>query len=148
MLRAIVGTARVLAEPVAAVWVLEYCGEPPLAIRIAGARLVARPSWRIAALAARLAVEGNRLDELSVEDIGVRARFAEDLILRPVPPAGTAARLRAGAGRGRADQGRARASLLAAAKAVCGLPHLHPRLTQSNSDPVTSQGQSRLRATR
>lgn len=75
MLCAIVGTARVLAEPVAAVRVLEYCGELPLAIRIAGARLVARPSWRIAALAARLAVERNRLDELSVEDIGVRACF-------------------------------------------------------------------------
>jgi hypothetical protein len=75
MLCAIVGTARVLAEPVAAVRVLEYCGELPLALRIAGARLVARPSWRIADLAARLAVERNRLDELRVEDVGVRACF-------------------------------------------------------------------------
>jgi hypothetical protein len=46
-----------------------------LAIRIAGARLVTRPGWTVADLTARLHAERDRLDELSVGDLAVRAAF-------------------------------------------------------------------------
>jgi hypothetical protein len=46
-----------------------------LAVRIAGARLRARPSWSIAALVAVLTDEGHRLSELEVGSLGVRSSF-------------------------------------------------------------------------
>ena len=58
-------TARVLAA----------CGGLPLAVRIAGARLAARPRWRMRDLAERLADRRRRLSELVVGDLGVRASF-------------------------------------------------------------------------
>lgn len=66
---------RVAAEPVAAREVLAACGGLPLAIRIAAARLTARPQWPIAALASRLADERSRLNELQAGDLAVRASF-------------------------------------------------------------------------
>jgi transcriptional regulator with XRE-family HTH domain/tetratricopeptide (TPR) repeat protein len=71
----IVGQARTAAEPAAASAVLVACGGLPLAIRIAAARLAARPGWSIAALAARLADARKRLDELQAGDLAVRASF-------------------------------------------------------------------------
>jgi hypothetical protein len=44
-----------------------------LALRIAGARLAARPGWPVRALAGRLADEQHRLDELELAGMGVRA---------------------------------------------------------------------------
>lgn len=72
---AIVGGDRAEAEPQARDEVLGYCAGLPLAIRIAASRLAARPSWTVASLADRLADERDRLDELSVEDVAVRASF-------------------------------------------------------------------------
>jgi tetratricopeptide (TPR) repeat protein len=46
-----------------------------LALRIAGARLAARPTWPVAALAERLADAQRRLDELELAEVGVRASF-------------------------------------------------------------------------
>ncbi len=69
----IVGADRVAAEPDATADVLACCAGLPLAIRIAGARLAARPSWRVRTLADRLADQAHRLDELTVEDLAVRA---------------------------------------------------------------------------
>jgi tetratricopeptide (TPR) repeat protein len=46
-----------------------------LALRIAGARLAARPGWPVAALAERLADAQRRLDELELAEVGVRASF-------------------------------------------------------------------------
>jgi hypothetical protein len=46
-----------------------------LAIRIAGARLAARPAWPVSELADRLADATQRLDELTVEGLAVRAAF-------------------------------------------------------------------------
>ncbi len=72
----IVGPERAAREPAAAAEVLACCGGLPLAIRIAATRLAARPSWSIASLAARLADERRRLNELTAGDLAVRASFA------------------------------------------------------------------------
>lgn len=71
---AIVGD-RAEAEADATTAVLAVCGGLPLAIRIAGARLVSRPGWSIAGFAGRLADQRRLLDELHVEDLAVRASF-------------------------------------------------------------------------
>jgi DNA-binding SARP family transcriptional activator/tetratricopeptide (TPR) repeat protein len=71
---AVVGHARVAAEPDAASEVLELCGHLPLAIRIAATRLAHRPQWTVAQLAKRLRPAG-RLGELCVGDRGVAAAF-------------------------------------------------------------------------
>ena len=70
------GPARVAAEPEAAAAIVGYCGRLPLAIRVAGARLAARPAWSLARLAERLADEHQRLDELAAGDLEVRASLA------------------------------------------------------------------------
>ncbi|MGH8931798.1 MAG: tetratricopeptide repeat protein, partial [Egibacteraceae bacterium] len=69
------GRRRVDAEPAEAVMVARHCGLLPLAVRIAGARLRARPSWPIAALARRLADERDRLWQLRAGELAVRASF-------------------------------------------------------------------------
>ena len=71
----IVGPIRATAEPGACHDAVTACGGLPLAIRIAAARLAARPSWSIAYLAARLRDERKRLDELVAGDLAVRASF-------------------------------------------------------------------------
>lgn len=71
---AIVGD-RAKVEADAAAAVLAACGGLPLAIRIAGARLVSRPGWSIAGFAGRLADRRRLLDELHVDDLAVRASF-------------------------------------------------------------------------
>lgn len=76
LLTRIVGAARVQAQPEAAQAVAEHCGHLPLALRIAGARLVARPHWSIRRLVDRLADETRRLDELSHGDIGIRSSIS------------------------------------------------------------------------
>ncbi|WP_204288957.1 AfsR/SARP family transcriptional regulator [Microbispora amethystogenes] len=52
------------------------CGRLPLALRIAGARLAARPHWSVERLVARLAGEHDRLDELTHGSLSVRASLA------------------------------------------------------------------------
>jgi DNA-binding SARP family transcriptional activator/tetratricopeptide (TPR) repeat protein len=68
-----VGEQRLSAEPAAAERIVGACGRLPLALRIIGARLRARPAWRLADMAARLADERGRLDELSVGELDVRS---------------------------------------------------------------------------
>lgn len=55
---------------------VRQCAHLPLAVRIAGARLAARPRWSAGTLAELLDDEQGRLDELRVGDRGVRASFA------------------------------------------------------------------------
>jgi tetratricopeptide (TPR) repeat protein/transcriptional regulator with XRE-family HTH domain len=55
---------------------LALCGYLPLALRIAGARLAAKPQWRLQRLADRLGAEQRRLDELATGDLEVRASVA------------------------------------------------------------------------
>ncbi len=69
------GGSRVAAAPEAAAEMLRWLGGLPLAIRIAGARLAARPHWTLASLAARFGNERHRLDELRLGDIAVRTSF-------------------------------------------------------------------------
>ncbi|MFJ2767971.1 AfsR/SARP family transcriptional regulator [Streptomyces sp. NPDC087300] len=75
LLATIVGAERVEAEPAAAGELVAACGGLPLAVRIAAARLAARPGRSVADLAARLRDERRRLDELRVADLGVEATF-------------------------------------------------------------------------
>lgn len=82
LLAKVVGAERVAAEPEAARTIVELCGYLPLAVRIAGAKLVAGGRAPLAVLARRLAVEHGRLAELKLRDLEVRASFAlnyEDL---------------------------------------------------------------------
>ncbi|MFD0597013.1 hypothetical protein ACFQZ4_36060 [Catellatospora coxensis] len=51
------------------------CGRLPLALRIAAARLDARPDWSAADLVGRLVDERSRLDELHTDDMAVRSCF-------------------------------------------------------------------------
>ena len=76
---------RVDAEPGAGRRVAHACGRLPLALQIAGARLGNRRTWTVAHLAARLADERQRLGELHVGDLDVRASFA--LSYRDLPAA-------------------------------------------------------------
>ncbi|HET9139146.1 AfsR/SARP family transcriptional regulator [Actinophytocola sp.] len=76
LLGRIAGADRVAAEPSAALEVARLCGFLPLALRIAGARLVRRPDWTIARLGARLGDESVRLSELRYGDLEVRASLA------------------------------------------------------------------------
>lgn len=80
-LAGIIGRPRVDREPAAAASVVDRCGRLPLAVQLAGARLVARPRWPIAHLADRLWTEGSRLDELEVGGVGLRDCFAASLDL-------------------------------------------------------------------
>ncbi|MCK8678774.1 AfsR/SARP family transcriptional regulator [Streptomyces lichenis] len=73
LLARVAGPARPPLEPEQAAEVVALCGRLPLAVRIAGARLAARPHWTPARLAARLRDERHRLDELRVGDLEVRA---------------------------------------------------------------------------
>ncbi|WP_228922280.1 BTAD domain-containing putative transcriptional regulator [Streptomyces sp. DH7] len=71
----IVGAERVGAEREAALDVVAACGFLPLAIRIAASRLAARRTWTVSVLAAKLADERRRLDELQAGDLAVKATF-------------------------------------------------------------------------
>ncbi|WP_329275553.1 BTAD domain-containing putative transcriptional regulator [Streptomyces sp. NBC_00691] len=75
LLARIAGERRVLAERTAAETLAELCDGIPLAVRIAGMRLAARPHWTLARLADRLADEDRRLSELVVGDLSVRERL-------------------------------------------------------------------------
>ncbi|MDQ4021839.1 MAG: NB-ARC domain-containing protein [Actinomycetota bacterium] len=72
----LVGVQRVAAEPLAAEEIVRLCGYLPLAVRVAGAKLAARPHWTLARLAERLADERHLLDELVVGDLEVRTSLA------------------------------------------------------------------------
>ncbi|GAA4683923.1 AfsR/SARP family transcriptional regulator [Phytohabitans rumicis] len=69
------GTDRIAADPAAAQGLARWCGRLPLALRIAGARLAARPAWPVRELADRLSDARRRLDELQIAELGVRSSF-------------------------------------------------------------------------
>lgn len=71
----IVGEERINSEREAALDVVAACGFLPLAIRIAASRLAARRTWTVSILAAKLADERRRLDELQAGDLAVKATF-------------------------------------------------------------------------
>ncbi|NEC66207.1 BTAD domain-containing putative transcriptional regulator [Streptomyces sp. SID9727] len=71
----IAGEERINAEREAALDVVAACGFLPLAIRIAASRLASRRTWTVSVLAAKLADERRRLDELQAGDLAVKATF-------------------------------------------------------------------------
>ncbi|NYE43720.1 AfsR/SARP family transcriptional regulator [Streptomyces fulvorobeus] len=73
LLARVAGPARPALEPDRAAEIVALCGRLPLAVRIAGVRLAARPHWTPARLASRLRDERRRLDELQAGDLEVRA---------------------------------------------------------------------------
>ncbi|CAM3359012.1 AfsR/SARP family transcriptional regulator [Kibdelosporangium persicum] len=73
MLGRIIGTERVDSEPDVAATIGGLCAGLPLAIRVAGAKLLARAHWPLRMLATRLADERRRLDELAVGDLAIRS---------------------------------------------------------------------------
>jgi tetratricopeptide (TPR) repeat protein/transcriptional regulator with XRE-family HTH domain len=77
LLTRIVGDERVTAEPQAAADLAAACGQLPLAVRIAGARLAARSSWQLATLAGKISHARRRLDELQAGDLSVRASLTQ-----------------------------------------------------------------------
>ncbi|MFF7948143.1 AfsR/SARP family transcriptional regulator [Streptomyces griseorubiginosus] len=72
LLRRVAGGDRTDAEPDQAAEIVSLCGRLPLAVRIAGARLAARPHWVPGRLAARLRNERLRLNELRAGDLELR----------------------------------------------------------------------------
>ncbi|GGO92254.1 AfsR/SARP family transcriptional regulator [Wenjunlia tyrosinilytica] len=73
LLERLVGAERVAEEPAATEELTRTLGGLPLALRITGARLAARPNWTLTRFAGRLHDEQRRLDELAFGDLAVRA---------------------------------------------------------------------------
>jgi tetratricopeptide (TPR) repeat protein/transcriptional regulator with XRE-family HTH domain len=71
----VAGSDRIAADPEGTAELLRWCGGLPLAVRIVAARLAARPAWKVADLALRLADENRRLGEFAVGDLAVKAAF-------------------------------------------------------------------------
>ncbi|MCP2323105.1 DNA-binding SARP family transcriptional activator/Tfp pilus assembly protein PilF [Hamadaea flava] len=76
LLSCIVGAERVAAEPRASARLARLCGYLPLAIRVVGARLAAKPHWTIEKMAALCADEQSRLDQLAYQHLDVRSSIA------------------------------------------------------------------------
>lgn len=75
LLEKLVGTQRVRADPTAAARIVQLCCHLPLAVRIAGARLLACPNMPLRSLALRLGKDCRRLDELEFADVTLRGAF-------------------------------------------------------------------------
>jgi tetratricopeptide (TPR) repeat protein/transcriptional regulator with XRE-family HTH domain len=76
LLSRVAGESRVSTESAAARSIARLTGHLPLAVRLIGARLAARPSWPVEYVAEQLRVEHRRLDELGTGESGVRANIA------------------------------------------------------------------------
>ncbi|WP_326623517.1 NB-ARC domain-containing protein [Streptomyces decoyicus] len=76
LLARFIGEERVDAARADAERLVELCDRLPLTVRIAAARLAAKPQWPIGYLASRLDNEQLRLDELSSGESQVRSSFA------------------------------------------------------------------------
>jgi DNA-binding SARP family transcriptional activator/tetratricopeptide (TPR) repeat protein len=72
----VIGAERVEREPEAALALIKAVGGLPLALRIIGARLAARPHWTLSSMVHRLANERRRLDELAHGDMTIRASLS------------------------------------------------------------------------
>jgi len=76
LLAKIAGLDRVDREPAAAEALSQLCGRLPLAVRIAGAKLRARPDRSVAKLVQQLGNEKNLLSALKAGDLEVRSCFS------------------------------------------------------------------------
>ncbi|WP_113699443.1 AfsR/SARP family transcriptional regulator [Nonomuraea lactucae] len=84
LLARIAGPERAAREPAQAAAIAHACGNLPLAIRIAGAKLSGRQSWPLSVLGERLDDESRRLSELQIGNLGVRPSF--DMSIRLLDP--------------------------------------------------------------
>ncbi|MBW0274348.1 hypothetical protein ATM97_17215 [Nocardia sp. MH4] len=75
LLAGIAGRDRIAAEPEAVAAVLGACGGLPLAVRIVGARLAARPAWTVRIVAERLRDTAQRLSVLRTGELAVELAF-------------------------------------------------------------------------
>lgn len=76
LLSRIPGHERLATDPDSAAAITELCGRLPLAVCIAAARLTVRPEWTLEEYRTRLADEHQRLNELAVGDLDVRASIS------------------------------------------------------------------------
>lgn len=76
LLGRIIGEQRVESEREAAGDLIRLVGGLPLALRIIGARLVARPHWSLTSMWHRLENEQRRLDELAHGELSIRASLS------------------------------------------------------------------------
>ncbi|WP_184579954.1 AfsR/SARP family transcriptional regulator [Streptomyces zagrosensis] len=86
LLAKLAGEGRIGSDPAAALRLGELCDRLPLALQIAGARLVSKPHWSVQHLTNRLVDPARRMNELSPGQGGVRAGFG--LSYRALPAAG------------------------------------------------------------
>ncbi|WP_329448394.1 NB-ARC domain-containing protein (plasmid) [Streptomyces sp. NBC_01426] len=84
LLSRVAGDDRLSGDPAGAARLSELCDRLPLALRIAAARLAAKPHWTVRTLVSRLEDQHRRLDELSLDARGVRAGLR--LSYRDLPP--------------------------------------------------------------
>jgi DNA-binding SARP family transcriptional activator/tetratricopeptide (TPR) repeat protein len=87
LLTQIIGEARVREEPEATSALAEACGHLPLALQVAAAKLSVKQHWRITRMAEGLSDERRRLDELTLNDVGVRPSIAVSYRALPPPAA-------------------------------------------------------------
>ncbi|GGB42981.1 regulatory protein AfsR [Flexivirga endophytica] len=87
LLERVAGAGRLRAEPAEAEELARLCDFLPLALRIAGGKLVRRPHWPVAELVRRMSDEQRRLDELEVPDRAVRTSFEVSYSDIPAKPA-------------------------------------------------------------
>lgn len=73
----ILGRSRVQEDTAAAHRILDSCAGLPLAVRIAGARALAKEHWPLTRLADQLSDPGRVLDELRLGDLDVHARLLD-----------------------------------------------------------------------
>ncbi|WP_306213701.1 AfsR/SARP family transcriptional regulator [Actinoplanes sp. RD1] len=85
VLRRVLGVERVHAEPEAAEDIVRLCAGLPLALRMAVARLAARPQWTLGRFRDQLADDTRRLDLLAAGDLAVRTGLARSYHDLPVP---------------------------------------------------------------
>lgn len=81
LLEQIIGADRLAGDLAAAGRIVELCGALPLAVRVAGARLAAKPHWPLTRVAGRLTGEDARLDELRLGNLDVRTRLLSGYLL-------------------------------------------------------------------
>ncbi|MEV8439009.1 BTAD domain-containing putative transcriptional regulator [Actinosynnema sp. NPDC051121] len=72
-------------EPAAIRMLVELCGNLPLALRIAAAKLVSSPEWTVEALVAQLSDDAARLRTLDLADTGVGVERALAVSYRNLP---------------------------------------------------------------
>ncbi len=76
LLAAIAGQSRTRQDPATAEQLCIRCGRLPLAIRVVGARLQAKPHWTLATMLTLLSDERRRLDNLSYGELDLRASIS------------------------------------------------------------------------